>query len=127
MKICTCALKLVVLKLLHVMIVLVDNAIEAMTDLERDRRRLTVTLNQEQGRACLEFRDLGRGLEVESHQLFQAGFSTKPDGSGMSLHRSANFIKEMGGRLEINVNAPDPGITAKLCLPLERLAKNQNS
>ena len=57
---------------------MIDNAIDAMTGLDRERRWLTVRLREENGRACLEFHDLGRGLEVESQKLFQTGYSTKP-------------------------------------------------
>ena len=52
-------------------------------------------------------RDSGSGLEAESFdRLFDAFYTTKPNGIGMGLAISRSIIAGHGGRLRATPNAP---------------------
>jgi PAS domain S-box-containing protein len=91
-------------QLQQVLMNLMLNAIEAMRE---TGGVLTVKsrLNDE-GRVQISVDDTGPGLPTGNEdQLFEAFFTTKPQGSGMGLAISRSIIKSHGGRLWATVNA----------------------
>ena len=68
--------------------------------------------------------DNGVGIPEENLlRIFNFGFSTKRDGHGFGLHSSANFAKEMGGRLI----AHSSGQGARFSLELPRRPLGEDS
>lgn len=60
---------------------------------------------------CID--DNGMGISLEQmERLFERGYSTKPQGSGIGLHWCANTVSAMGGR----IYATSPGIGKGACL-----------
>lgn len=70
--------------------------------------------------------DNGLGIPPESlNRLFESGFSTKAQGSGMGLHWSANTVSAMGCRLYADSAGPGQGACLHLLLPLAETASKK--
>ncbi|MDG4549551.1 MAG: PAS domain-containing protein [Candidatus Contendobacter sp.] len=102
-----------------VVLYLVRNAIEAMSETDEEPRELTLRTTVDGSSTVLTtVRDTGRGLGEEATvRLFQPFFTTKPDGMGMSLSVSRSIIESQGGRLWATAN-PDRGLSFHFTLPI---------
>jgi signal transduction histidine kinase len=88
-------------QLQQVMLNLVVNAIQAMSDIGGGKRELHISSEviEPQG-VRIAVRDFGKGLSNESLQrLFQPFYTTKPNGMGMGLSICRSIIEAHGGRL----------------------------
>jgi C4-dicarboxylate-specific signal transduction histidine kinase len=98
---------------------LMMNAIEAMEGVALPSRKLVVKSEiSDQGQVLVSVRDTGVGLDA--HQLekvFEAFFTTKPEGVGMGLSISRTIIEAHGGRLWATLNT-GPGATFQFTLPM---------
>jgi signal transduction histidine kinase len=92
-------------QLQQVLMNLMLNAIEAMKDTPGD---LTIKTELGQGgRLLISVSDTGVGLPNENtEQIFDAFFTTKPQGSGMGLSISRSIVESHGGRLWAEHNLP---------------------
>jgi signal transduction histidine kinase len=88
-------------QLQQVLLNLVTNAIQAMSDVTDRPRVLTVRSRHcERVDVLVEVEDSGIGLDPNSiDQIFESMFTTKPDGMGMGLSISKSIIAAHGGRL----------------------------
>ena len=88
-------------QLQQVMLNLVMNAIDAMKPVTHRRRRLRIhTRNHEGCVVLVSVQDSGVGLNPnQMEQLFEAFYTTKPEGLGMGLSISRSIIEGHGGRL----------------------------
>jgi len=88
-------------QLQQVMLNLIVNAIQSMSDIEDGNRELHIsTVSIEPGGLCVAVRDTGPGLCPESlPRLFEPFYTTKPDGMGMGLSICRSIIEAHGGRL----------------------------
>ena len=93
------------------------NGIEAMKDTGGE---LTITSQRgREGYLLISVRDTGVGLPPEkADQIFDAFFTTKPQGSGMGLSISRSILESHGGRLWATTNA-GRGATFHFTLPAE--------
>ena len=94
---------------------LMINGIEAMRGKAGE---LTVASKRaEHDQLLIAVRDLGIGLpDNDAERIFEAFFSTKPQGTGMGLSISRRIIESHGGRLWASPNA-GPGATFQFTLP----------
>jgi len=98
------------------------NAIEAMKDTGGELKFKT-ELGQE-GSVLISVSDTGVGLPTENiNEIFDAFFTTKPEGSGMGLAISRSIIESHGGRLWATGN-DKRGATFQLTLPAEVTASS---
>jgi signal transduction histidine kinase len=106
-------------QLQQVLMNLMLNGIEAMKDMGTGGE-LTIKSQQDDNRQLLiSVGDMGVGLEPEqAEQIFNAFFSTKPQGTGMGLPISRSIIESHGGRLWATSNS-GPGATFQFTLPSE--------
>jgi PAS domain S-box-containing protein len=101
------------------------NAIEAMKD---TAGKLTIKTELGQGgQLLISVSDTGVGLPDENtDQIFNAFFTTKPQGSGMGLAISRSIIESHGGRLWASANN-GRGATFQLTLPAEVTASSPSA
>jgi signal transduction histidine kinase len=86
---------------------LMINGIEAMKDANGIRQLFIRSQRTQNGEALVCVSDSGVGLPPEdTEQIFDAFFTTKPQGTGMGLRISRSIIESHGGRLWANGNSP---------------------
>ncbi|CAM2069503.1 PAS domain-containing protein [Sulfidibacter corallicola] len=103
-------------KLINILACLLTNAKEALEAVTEGDRKIWIKVFMEgTGTVCLTIRDSGRGIRPEHRdKIFHQGFSTKSERPGISLHMAANYMKEMGGRIEVESDGVGKG--ACFCL-----------
>jgi signal transduction histidine kinase/CheY-like chemotaxis protein len=109
-------------QLQQVLMNLMLNGIEAMQD---ESGELSVTSKKtEDGQLLISVSDLGIGLPGEEpERIFEAFFTTKPQGTGMGLSISRRIIESHGGRLWVSPNT-GRGATFQFTLPNEVMASS---
>jgi len=97
---------------------LINNAIEALSSSASNTRVLRVeTTTGETGGALVTIADSGPGVEAaDMDKMFEAFFTTKPDGMGMGLAISRSIVEAHGGRLW--ATRGDRGLVFHVLLPL---------
>jgi PAS domain S-box-containing protein len=107
-------------QLQQVILNLLRNAADAMTDVhDRPRELLIETKRDGVDQVRLTVRDTGIGLSPESlGSLFDAFYSTKDGGMGIGLFVSRSIIERHHGRLWAEANSPGPGATFSFSIPL---------
>jgi signal transduction histidine kinase len=105
----------------QVLLNLLMNGMEAMSAVEYERRVITIRGQRDEldGRPAvlITVRDLGGGFEPEdSERLFDAFYTTKPDGLGMGLRISRSIVEAHSGRLWA-MSGAGPGATFYCVLP----------
>jgi PAS domain S-box-containing protein len=112
-------------QLQQVLMNLMLNGIEAMKDASGE---LTVTSKRtEDGQVLISVSDSGIGLPVgEVERIFEAFFTTKPQGTGMGLSISRRIIESHGGRLWAASNS-GRGATFQFTLPSKLAASSPSA
>jgi signal transduction histidine kinase len=107
------------IQLQQVMLNLLTNAIEAMSWVGEGPRELWVeTALGESAEVVITVRDSGPGLAPQHlARLFDAFYTTKPDGLGMGLAISRLIVESHGGRLWATGNVPT-GAAFQFTLPM---------
>ncbi len=105
-------------QLQQVLMNLMVNAIEAMKDAGGTRELVIRSRRAEDGQLMVSVSDTGVGLPPQQmDQIFNAFFTTKPQGTGMGLRISRSIVESHGGRLRALQNSPR-GATFHLTLPI---------
>ena len=103
----------------QVLLNLIRNAIEAMSQLSADRRRLRISTHWDTGLngAVVGVHDVGPGIPTSTaSRLFTPFFTTKPEGMGLGLSLCRRFAERYGGKVWMTPNDPS-GSTFWLYLP----------
>jgi two-component system nitrogen regulation sensor histidine kinase NtrY len=93
----------------RVILNLVDNAIGAIEAAGPGPRRIEVAtrFERELGTVYLEVSDTGCGIPAERRlQIFQPGFSTKTDGTGIGLAIVSRIVSDHSGYIRVRANTP---------------------
>ena len=95
-------------QLQQVMLNLIMNAIEAMSEVREGSRELLIsTSNAEPDGVLVTVSDTGPGLpQADPERLFEAFYTTKSSGLGMGLSICRSIIQNHGGRLWATPNEP---------------------
>jgi len=95
-------------QLQQVLLNLIINSIEAMSASDAGSRRLLISSAKSQSNdVCVAVQDFGPGFpEASVAQIFQAFYTTKPDGLGMGLSICRSIVEAHGGQLR--AAAADP-------------------
>lgn len=106
-----------VVQIQQIVVNLVRNALDAMSNLDPAERRLVIESAGTANEIEIAVRDSGAGLgDAIPNDLFDAFFTTKSDGMGMGLTISRSIVEDHGGRMWAERN-PDRGMTFRFTLP----------
>ncbi|MGQ0637276.1 MAG: ATP-binding protein [Planctomycetaceae bacterium] len=102
----------------QVVVNLMRNGIEAMSDTPAGRRELHVATRRVSSQEVeVAVCDSGRGIDPATmERLFEPFFTTKPEGLGMGLSISRGIVAAHGGRLVLKANSA-AGATVHCTLP----------
>ena len=105
-------------QLQQVILNLIINGLESMAKVNEGERELSVSSGRnESGDLIVAVRDSGAGLDpVDFERVFDAFFTTKPEGMGMGLAICRTIIESHGGRLWATANSPH-GAVFQFTLP----------
>lgn len=107
------------IKLVHVLINLIKNAREAMSENHSEDRILDIFIGQEGDHVLVKVRDNGQGVDPEKKEsIFNHGFSTKKGGHGFGLHSCKKAMEEMGGTIRVESDGVGNGATFVLSFPV---------
>jgi PAS domain S-box-containing protein len=110
------------IQLQQVMLNLILNAVEAMSGSSEPARELLIRTELDgSGSVLVAVQDSGPGLQPESlDRLFDAFYTTKPDGMGMGLSICRSIIEAHGGRVWATTNVPQ-GAAFQFTLPQQEV------
>jgi len=99
-------------QLQQVILNLITNAVEAMSDVMDRKRVLRIeTKESESGLVLITVEDTGTGVEpAQMDRIYDAFFSTKPEGMGMGLAICRSIVEVHGGRLWASSRQPHGSI-----------------
>jgi len=105
-------------QLQQVILNLVVNGMESIATSRNGERELSIsTSKDESNNLVVAVRDSGHGLDAANlERVFDAFFTTKPEGMGMGLAISRTIIESHGGRLWATSNSPH-GAVFQFTLP----------
>jgi signal transduction histidine kinase len=108
------------IQLQQVLLNLIMNAVEALSEVRHVQRELLVSSAREGSNAVLvAVQDSGKGLDRAAlARLFEAFYTTKPEGLGMGLAISRTIIEAHGGRLWATPNSPE-GAVFQFTVPID--------
>jgi C4-dicarboxylate-specific signal transduction histidine kinase len=108
-------------QLQQVILNLVMNAVEAMSEIDEAERLLCIhTQRTGPDQICVSISDTGVGVESgDRERIFEAFFTTKVGGLGMGLAIGRTIVEALGGRLWVERNAAR-GTTFRFTLPIAR-------
>ena len=97
---------------------LLDNAIDALEEVERSQRQLTLTLTEDLRSFRFSVTNTGPMIPMKSREsIFQAGITTKATGQGMGLYIVRKVLQERGG--DIQLTSDGTGTTFSGYVPKE--------
>jgi signal transduction histidine kinase len=104
-------------QLQQVLMSLMTNGMDAMKDVDGTRELIICSQQGEDGQLTISVSDTGVGLPPQqADQIFNAFFTTKPQGTGMGLRIRLSIVESHGGRLWAADNSPR-GASFHLTLP----------
>jgi signal transduction histidine kinase len=106
------------IQLQQVILNLIMNAVEAMSEMSDGRRQLLIRTDTDESESIVvAVQDSGPGVKPEDlHRLFTPFYTTKPQGMGMGLAICRSIIEAHGGKLRVMANEAR-GATFQFTLP----------
>jgi signal transduction histidine kinase len=109
-------------QLQQVLMNLMLNGIEAMKSMNTPGKLTIKSQQHDNSQLLISVMDTGVGVPPEKiEQIFNAFFTSKPQGTGMGLAITRSIVESHGGRVWVNPNA-GPGTTFHFTLPTRRNA-----
>jgi C4-dicarboxylate-specific signal transduction histidine kinase len=106
------------IELQQVILNLLLNGAQAMSDCETQARHLALRTSAVNGAVQVAVKDHGVGADDDKiHRLFEPFFTTKPEGTGMGLAINRTIIDAHGGKTWVEKNK-DTGLTLYFRLPV---------
>ena len=103
---------------------LLKNAMEAIDELKesgnfRGIPRIEIRAYVRRNFLVLDVLDNGIGIAQKNLKaIFRAGYTTKPEGTGLGLHSAANFVTGSGGKIQPMSDGAGTGTTMRVMLRL---------
>ena len=107
------------IQLQQVLLNLIQNGLDAMSTVDDRRKQLVITTAKvEPDNVSVAVQDTGPGVDPENlERIFEAFYTTKPDGLGMGLSICRAIIEAHGGKLWATTAAPK-GAVLQFTLPV---------
>ncbi len=106
------------IQLEQVVLNLMKNAIDAMENVMPDERQLNIKTYQNNGAVEIKVADTGEGVNEQSlSKIFDAFYSTKPEGMGIGLSISRSIVEAHNGQIRAR-NLPGHGTEFSVVLPV---------
>jgi C4-dicarboxylate-specific signal transduction histidine kinase len=107
-------------QLQQVILNVILNAVEAMSSVDSGPRELLISVSEsESNQVLVAVHDSGPGLDPQSmDHVFDAFYTTKPNGMGMGLAICKSIVEAHGGRMWATANKPQ-GAVLHFTLPRE--------
>lgn len=106
------------LQIQQVLLNLLKNAMDAARDLPASRQTIIIEFESTEHQVLTSVIDRGAGIDEERYsQLFEAFFTTKPDGLGLGLSICKSIIESHGGQLWAEMNPDRIGMRFMFTLP----------
>ncbi len=106
-------------KMIHIIVNLYRNAKDALNDNPVDDKKILIQVTKENDKVVMRFSDNGCGIEPQHlKRIFNHGFTTKASGHGFGLHSCANYMSEMGGKIQVQSAGKGKGTTFILEFPI---------
>jgi signal transduction histidine kinase len=100
----------------EVLLNLLQNAVDAVKDTDERRVRLSASVVDDV--LMVSVQDTGPGMSQETcEHLFEAFYTTKPEGLGLGLSLCRSIVEAHGGRLT-GENLPEGGTMLSFSLPI---------
>ena len=81
---------------------LVENALDAVSSLEEDRRHVWVSIYLDEVEMLVEVEDTGVGIPAEDRErILERGFTTKAGSKGLGLSLVVQEVARLGGTLDL--------------------------
>jgi putative PEP-CTERM system histidine kinase len=103
---------------------LVQNALDATPP----EGRVWASVTRQSGQVRVEMGDTGSGMSAEfiRTRLFRPFASTKPGGMGIGTYESLQYVRELGGNVEVD-SAPGSGTVVTILLPIFEIREQTDS
>lgn len=99
-------------KLFHILLNIISNALNAMVETPEPERMLKFTFGIHKRGKFLRITDNGCGIPAPLLQkIFDNGYTTKNHGSALGLHSCAGYMAEMNGKIWAESDGPGKGTT----------------
>ena len=96
---------------------LLENAAEAVGQMPRRRRRISVRISDRGGELLIRVRDWGPGIPPERvASVFRSGYSTKSDHVGLGLGLVQTIVSRAGGKIDVE-QPPGDGAAIAVRIP----------
>jgi signal transduction histidine kinase len=106
-------------RLMQVVLNLLKNAIESFNDSEKKDKLIDVKVFTDQQKITIQIKDNGKGFDsLTAEKIFQRGFTTKSEGSGLGLANCRNIIQGHNGDITLTSEGIDKGATSTIVFNL---------
>lgn len=106
-------------KLMQVILNVLKNSVEAI-DMELDEKHINITLQANTDIIELKVKDNGKGFSPETGaRLFERGFTTKSNGTGLGLYNCRSIIESHAGAFNIQSDGIDKGAEITIAFQVE--------
>ena len=114
-------------QLQQVLMNLMLNGIEAMKSMNTPGKLTIKSQQDDSGQLLISVMDTGVGVPPEkTEKIFDAFFTSKPQGTGMGLPISRSIVASHGGRLWA-VSNPESGSIFRFTLPMAEIIQHMNA
>jgi signal transduction histidine kinase len=114
-------------RLMQVILNLLKNAVDAFSDFEQTDKSITINVTTGDNKITIQIKDNGKGFDADtSARLFQRGYTTKSEGTGLGLANCRNIIEGHNGDITLTSDGMNKGATSTVVFNLIPDLKTQS-